>query len=194
MKGKHDFGEAAELAALYVAGALPAEERVAFEAHLASGCEACLAELAALGPVAQFLLAGAPSLAPEPELRDALLRRIESEGTPQPGSSSSALAMFVLRADEGTWEETPFPGIRLRKLFVDRHKRQFTALVRMGPGTVFPSHRHEGAEECLVLEGDLQIGDIALRAGDFERTPPGFQQVEQTTRGGCLLLITSPFD
>jgi anti-sigma factor ChrR (cupin superfamily) len=189
MTGKHLFGNAAELAALYLAGALPADDRAAYEAHLSTGCETCRAELARLDPVARFLLGGAAAVAPDAATREKLLARIAAGDAPP-----SSQPLFVLRASEGTWEDTPLPGISLKKLFVDRQRRQFTALVRMQAGTMFPRHRHDGAEECLVLEGDLRIGELVLRAGDFQRTPPGFVQADQTTQGGCLLLVTSPFD
>ena len=64
-------------------------------------------------------------------------------------------------------------------------------MFRMAPGTSYPSHVHDGAEECYVLEGDLHVGDVVLGPGDFQRATPGSHHVEQRTDGGCLLLVNS---
>ena len=67
-----------------------------------------------------------------------------------------------------------------------------TMLIRMAPGTAYPAHRHGGAEECYVLEGDLHVGDdIVMHAGDYQRAEAGSTHPVQSTRGGCLLLLTS---
>lgn len=100
--------------------------------------------------------------------------------------------MLVRHADEGDWKESGFPGVTFRTLLVDPTRGHFTAVVRMAAGATYPPHTHEGAEECLVLEGDLRIGEVTLRGGDYLCTPPGFQQVEQSTAGGCLLLVMTP--
>ena len=62
-------------------------------------------------------------------------------------------------------------------------------LVRVAPGTVYPPHEHTGAEECYVIEGDLRVEGRVLRAGDYQYAPAGSSHAEQTTEGGCLLLI-----
>jgi anti-sigma factor ChrR (cupin superfamily) len=62
----------------------------------------------------------------------------------------------------------------------------------MAPGTSYPAHRHGGAEECFVLEGDLRVGaDLHMRAGDFQRAEEGSVHPDQTTDHGCVLLIVS---
>ena len=67
-----------------------------------------------------------------------------------------------------------------------------TMLVRMEKGTSYPSHRHAGPEECYVLAGDLEVGDqLEMHAGDYQRVERGSVHPPQTTREGCLLLITS---
>jgi quercetin dioxygenase-like cupin family protein len=41
-------------------------------------------------------------------------------------------------------------------------------LLRLAPGAVLPAHRHPMDEECVVLEGAVQIGDdLLLHAGGF---------------------------
>ena len=82
----------------------------------------------------------------------------------------------------------------MRRLFVDETSRRMTILARLAPGVVYPPHVHAGLEECYVLEGDLWIGDVEMRAGDYQRAEPGSNHGIQSTRGGCLLLLTTSLD
>ena len=64
-------------------------------------------------------------------------------------------------------------------------------LVRMEASSSYPAHTHGGSEECYVVSGDLVVGALHMRAGDFQRCEAGSEHPEQRTDGGCLLLITS---
>jgi anti-sigma factor ChrR (cupin superfamily) len=203
MNRDHPAGEPAELAALYAAGALPAEAADAFEAHLRSGCETCRAEVEKLGPVAAALAAAVKPSPPPAAVRAALLQRIAAGDDPPAAASPLRRAVTaasdplaaeapVLRpASEAAWEDAPVPGVTIRTLFVDQANDRFTALVRIAPGASYPEHIHSGPEECLVLEGDLYAGATVLQAGDYLRMPAGSRHGRQSTRQGCLLLITS---
>lgn len=46
-------------------------------------------------------------------------------------------------------------------------------LVRFAPGAGVPDHRHAVHEDCLMLEGSMFLGDIVLRAGDYQLAPAG---------------------
>lgn len=200
----------ADLAALYVAGALPEGQRTEFEAHLVT-CELCRSEVGELASVAAALAADVPPVTPSAELRAKILNTLPSSSTvaaaraesdsaggasqpwklwkPRPGAED--VGLHILRRDDGVWEDTASPGVRVRRLFVDAERNQFTALIRMTPGSSYPRHVHNGAEECLVLEGELHVGDTVLRAGDYQRAPAGSQHGVQSTETGCLLLIVS---
>jgi anti-sigma factor ChrR (cupin superfamily) len=201
----HDpsLGDPQELASLYVTGALPPDERDRFESHLAGGCDVCGREVAALmGPVAD-LAAAVPPVLPDPQTRERLLRRIatSARGASRPSPLQSHLSpvspsrrvpeLLTLRSGEGDWEETSVPGVSIRTLYVDRERDQYTALVRMSAGSSYPRHVHGGPEHCLVLEGDLQIGDEVRHPGDYQVAPAGSRHGVQTTERGCLLFITS---
>lgn len=199
MKHSHFPGDPAEWAALYAAGALTPREREQFEAHLAAGCEACQAELRQLENVITSLAGAVERATPDPRVREALLKRI---ATSQEGLSplrrhlhdappAQGPELFLQKAQEAAWKEADVPGVRIRTLFVDREHNQFTALVRMAAGASYPCHVHSGPEECLVLEGDLRVGDLVLWPGDYQRAPAGSRHGEQSTEKGCLLLITS---
>jgi anti-sigma factor ChrR (cupin superfamily) len=193
------LGEPAETAALYLAGALPAPERAAFEAYLATGGRAYDDALRELSAAAVALGRLFPPAALDPALRDALLRRVapscRDQATPLrrqlQGRAVDPAGHVLQRAQGSGWEDTAVPGVRLRVLALDAAADRFTALVRMAPGAAYPGHRHGGPEECFVLEGDLRHGAQVMRAGDYEWAPAGSDHGPQTTAGGCLLLIHS---
>lgn len=202
----HGIGDPAELAALFVAGAMPEEFAAEYQAHV-SGCEACRRELRRLDGVVEALMSDAPPVTPEAGARSAIMARLD-EPTPDGGGSGAAAnpqvwkkwpttdsptALYVLRKDEGGWEETGVQGVRVRKLHVDQPRNQITMLVRMDAGAAYPRHVHNGPEECLVLEGDLHIVDeqVVLNAGDYQCAPVGSRHSVQRTERGCLLMIVS---
>jgi len=115
-----------------------------------------------------------------------LLRRLDDEPAGAP------TALHIARASEAVWEALPYPGLHKRLLHLDCASGRYTALVRMAPGASYPAHDHAGVEECLVLEGDLHVGGEVLRAGDYQRALAGSHHVEQTTEGGCLVLLVGP--
>lgn len=70
MSGTHD--DMVVLAPAYVLGALEADERRAFESHLAE-CDRCASEVRSLGRVTAGLAQSVPQVTPRPALRDRVL-------------------------------------------------------------------------------------------------------------------------
>lgn len=196
---QHAVGDPEELAALFSAGAMTGEQMSEFERHLRTGCERCQAELRKLDLAVDELYRAIEPVPPPPAVRAALLARVATppgdSANPQIWrewpSDASAAGLLIRRAAEAAWEPVGIEGISIRRLFVDRQRDQMTMLVRMAPGTAYPRHVHHGPEECLVLEGDLRVGDAVLRAGDYQRAAPDSQHGVQSTDGGCLLMIVS---
>jgi predicted ChrR family anti-sigma factor len=202
MKHDHTVDEAAEWAALYAAGALTSAENLDFEAHLRAACPACREALEQLAPVMSVLAAGIPLATPDPRIRAALLERIGKQRAAGPKASplkrqlesdaaNAPLDLIIQRAAAAPWKDSDVPGVRVRVLSTDPSRNQFTALVRMAPGTSYPPHIHGGPEECLVLEGDLHVGEEVMGPGDYQRAPTGSRHGTQSTQQGCLLLIVS---
>src|SRR5205814_10385627 len=133
-------------------------DRSAFEVHLRSGCTNCPAEVSTYDDVTELLAADLEPLVPDPAIRAELLAR--------------TVGVSIRRATD-PWEPTPFPGVAMRRLHVDRVAGSYTVLLRLNAGGRFPGHVHDGTEECLVLEGDLRDGDLGLRAGDYQCSPAG---------------------
>ena len=205
MTGEKPPMEPGEWAALIALGAVSDDERRAFDALSAPDQQVVVAELSAMAPVVELLAESAAKIDPPDSVRTRLLARIagagptpaitESTSSPQVWRRWESIAqvgdLFIRRADEGTWEPTGVDGVTVRQIFVDRDRNQMTALVRMTPGSSYPRHVHDGAEECLVLEGDLHVGDTVLRRGDYQRAPAGSKHGVQRTEQGCLLWINS---
>lgn len=181
-----------EQAALAAAGAIPWEDAAAPQAELRS-----------FAPVVQMLAGAVAPVNPPARVRAELLAKIASDASdassnkpsPQVWKTWAAVPeideLYIRRTNEGTWEQTGVSGVSVRQLFVDRPGNRITMLVRMAPGSSYPRHVHDGPEECLVLEGDLSVGDTVLHPGDYQRAAAGSRHGVQSTNGGCLLLITS---
>jgi anti-sigma factor ChrR (cupin superfamily) len=203
-------------------GELAAAEREAYALHLES-CDVCSGlalaphlvdeTLAALvepvrpSDAAWHALAArtapTPASGATPGAGDALDPRSEVQpwkrwqdvpGAVVDGSGPGALAFALATSEGAVFEPTAIAGISTRRLAVDVRNRRITMLVRMEAGTSYPAHRHGGPEECFVVAGDLLVGTVAMHAGDFQRAEAGTVHPVQSTRGGCLLLITSSMD
>ncbi|MFL5101028.1 MAG: cupin domain-containing protein, partial [Xanthobacteraceae bacterium] len=72
-----------------------------------------------------------------------------------------------------------------------RTKGRVTYLIRGQPGARLPSHEHDDDEEIYVLSGDLTMGTLTLRAGDFHLARRGVQHPTATTAAGCMLLVSA---
>jgi quercetin dioxygenase-like cupin family protein len=166
----------ADEAALFAAGALPAGEAAAFEADLgaAAGFASVVAALAgAIGPVE-----------PPPGAKQRLLEALPPAPAPA--------GLHFRFADDGAFTPTRHPGVSVKLLHLDRERRQFTVLMKLEPGAVYPSHPHDGPEECVVIEGEILVGGVRMRKGDYQRAEPGSEHVEQRSETGALLFVTAP--
>jgi anti-sigma factor ChrR (cupin superfamily) len=167
--------ELRELASGYAMGLLGARDTNEFEEHL-SNCFLCRSEVKAFQGVHAVLASTAPSVEPPPHIRGELLRKI-------------ALQPRVVRAQTGTWEKTPFPGVEIRRLFVDKLTGTVTTLLRAAPGAIYPAHRHGGLEHVYVVDGDLVFDDHVLQTGDYEVSGGATRHSSITSKTGCLALI-----
>jgi quercetin dioxygenase-like cupin family protein len=204
---------ALELAALYALSALAPDEMTAVERDW-RGKPEFWAEVRSLRDAAAGLAEIGPRARPQRDLWPEIRARVghaqknAQKNAPTSSSAGTDLQVWkhwrgagdsaaVIRGDivpgaDGVFEATSIAGIRVRCLFVDERAERVTMLVRMEAGTAYPAHRHGGVEECYVLEGDLSIGDeTEMHAGDYQCMEHGSMHPVQSTRAGCLLLITS---
>ncbi|NJD06924.1 MAG: cupin domain-containing protein [Methylococcaceae bacterium] len=79
------------------------------------------------------------------------------------------------------------PGVTVRELWGEGGR--WSRYYRLQPGARLPEHGHRQDEECMVLEGEIYLGDILLLAGDYQLAPPGSRHRELTTDAGALLFV-----
>jgi len=185
-----------DMAAMFVAGGLTPEEHDRFQRLLDSGDGPATGAWRRVAAAGERLADAVAPMQPPRGVRRRLLSRIESMrgGDAQVWRSwgtDSSDRVFTLRSEEGEWQETGVDGVQVRRLFVDRTANRMTCMFKMAPGTSYPSHVHDEAEECYVLQGDLHVGGIVMEAGDYQRAPGGSRHGVQSTEGGCLLLVTT---
>lgn len=65
-------------------------------------------------------------------------------------------------------------------------------MIELGPGAVYPEHDHLGAEELLVLTGDLQSEGRSLGPGDLIHAEGGTHHQELRSLGGCTAILVVP--
>ncbi len=77
------------------------------------------------------------------------------------------------------------------KQFQDERRRTVTSLIIMEAGASISAHKHQGVEECHVLEGDFHLNGQALGAGDYHCAQAGSDHRDLYTKDGALLLVIS---
>lgn len=124
-----------------------------------------------------LLLETTAPLAPPAGLRARVLQRIDA----------AIAGTITLRGSEG-WQ-TLTAGIEIKQLLIDRQAGTRSVLLRAAPGASLPPHSHHGYEECMVLQGEIRIGELTLRAGDYQCMPAGSIHPEVSTRTGALVFL-----
>jgi quercetin dioxygenase-like cupin family protein len=179
-----------EQASLYVLGALPPDERMAFERDLGGDVE--LQQLVrSLRNSVGLVSAVIPRREPPANLKAKVLERIaESEvpGIREPESAPVTPGFRFLAAEAANWKALPVPGAWIQLLSVDLDRGYAVLLGRLDRGVRYPAHTHEGSEDLYLLTGDLRLGDRVMRAGDFHHSDPGTSHGENWTAEGCTLL------
>ena len=182
MYGKMMPEDLDQTAAAYALGILRGAPRAAIEARLSSDLALqAKIKLWQENFIALDLAAGRQ--VPPAGLFDTIVAAI--------GINEAALSgTLTRRAGTGIWTEMS-PGVTYTILFDDPVTKRRSMLVRALPGATYESHFHdEGHEECLILEGDLVMGDLKLLAGDFHLAAKGSSHPPATTVSGCLLHIS----
>ena len=130
--------------------------------------EAALAE--ALGPIA-------PDGARRARMRERLLDRARA---------SRAERFINVRRDDGEWRPL-VSGVRVKLLCEGARSR--SVLVELEAGAALPIHRHHEHEECVVLRGEAQLGDLRVRRGDYHVAPAGSRHGRVSSPTGALLYL-----
>jgi quercetin dioxygenase-like cupin family protein len=174
---RHATDDVVETAALYVLGALPDEERAAFERHLLEGCGACQREVASLEPVVAALGEVAPTVVPPPAVRARLLARLASP-------------WILVRADEVGWARNGL-GLQTRPLYREASEGRATALVRLMPGARLPHPPAAATLELYLVRGDLTVEPERLGAGDYCAVTAAALEREPVSEDGCFVVLAT---
>lgn len=185
-KGQNSIAEIHELASLYALGALDAEDRFAFEAHLDQGCDVCAEDVSSFEKIVDLMAESVPAT-PSERLRERLLSKVR-KSPPAPGILLKQSGLLIARSDEFVWQPMA-PGISYKPLYEDAARRYNTSLVRMDAGARYPSHHHAEIEELFVLSGDLHVENEVMRPGDYCRGDSGTMHGETFSDSGCLFLL-----
>ena len=85
--------------------------------------------------------------------------------------------------------DSPLAGVS--RMMLDRAGAEVaraTSIVRYAPGSGYSSHRHDGGEEILVLDGVFSDEHGDYPAGTYLRNPPGTSH-QPFSKDGCTLLV-----
>jgi anti-sigma factor ChrR (cupin superfamily) len=108
-------------------------------------------------------------------------------------TSQPVPAGFQLRfSSDEEWRPHPVPGIRMKVLARNAERGYVTVLLDVAPGTRFPPHHHDGAEECYVISGTLFTCGRQLGPGDFVHADGNTDHGELFTEQGCQVLLVVP--
>ena len=99
-----------------------------------------------------------------------------------------------LRPDQMAWQDTRFPGCKIKSLMFDAKSGLATMLFKMEPGAVIPDHEHVLIEQTYVLEGSLVDSEgpdagIEVKAGEFVWRDPGSRHTAWSPNGGTFVAI-----
>ena len=94
-------------------------------------------------------------------------------------------ARTVFASDNG-WE-TVAPGVARKRLWSDA--RMASYFFRLAPGAEVAGHEHPLDEECIMLEGDVFLGDILLGVGEYQVAPAGTRHGLAHSDSGALLYV-----
>lgn len=71
-------------------------------------------------------------------------------------------------------------------------------LVWFEPGATVPAHAHAHAhahdEECLMVDGELFLGDILLLEGEYQLSPKGSSHADLSSDVGCIVFFHGSVD
>ena len=187
MSSDETIEEIRERAAAYALGALSAEEARVVEARLAAGDARYVEEVAACRGVVDDLAYAARPQAPSPAVRARVLAAVSDADAPV----VEVQGLRFVRGRRVEWQPGMVDGLELKLLRVDADGSRATVLARMAPGVVYPSHRHAGVEEIFLVEGDLAVNGVSMRAGDYCSADAGTVHDGVRTTGGCTFIVTA---
>lgn len=98
----------------------------------------------------------------------------------------ASAAITTIQAGDGEW--APFSSkVSIKVLRRDVDTQSY--LLRLEPGAVLLPHVHGHDEECMVLEGEVRIGELLVRQGAYHLAPKGVPHEPIRSEHGALLFL-----
>lgn len=130
-------------------------------------------------------IGGALEPAPEDALDAATQERIKRKLLRRIAAASTDRHLTLADVAAG-WQ--PFgTGVSLKVLHESGGVMSY--LLRLAPGAALPAHRHPVDEECVVLEGEIRIGELRVRAGGFHLGRQGVLHDRLESEDGALIYL-----
>jgi len=135
---------------------------------------------------AALLAGGLAPVEPPAPVRERLRGRLLARAAPGHLKRTAPAGLITVAADAGQWSIIS-PGIARRILLHQGGTLAF--LLRLEAGAVIPAHQHAADEECMVLEGEVEIAGQAVRQGAFHFAPRAVAHTPITARTAALLYL-----
>jgi len=117
-----------------------------------------------------------PGIAPPADLWGRIDRAVDQADADLPQTVEE-------RLEDGAWREIA-PKIEVKQLWDDK-----TFLVRCAPGGVYPGTPHLLFEHCLIIQGDMLVGEQTYQVGDYHGVPAHTAHGAFSSRTGLLMLV-----
>ncbi|TAF99310.1 MAG: hypothetical protein EAZ43_16120 [Betaproteobacteria bacterium] len=93
---------------------------------------------------------------------------------------------------DGQWQRFS-PRIKIKVLNAEPNGESMSYLLRFEPGAFLVPHRHAIDEECVVLEGEITIGELCVGPGTYHLAPKGrVHEPIRSERGATLFVRGKP--
>jgi len=112
---------------------------------------------------------------------------IQTPGLQSQQAGLAALSSRYITVNDLPWQETKFPGIRIKVLMEDPDTGLQTVLTQMDPGSVLTDHEHIELEQSWVLEGSLVDHEGEVTAGNYVWRPAGSRHSASAPKGALVL-------
>jgi quercetin dioxygenase-like cupin family protein len=97
-------------------------------------------------------------------------------------------ATHTVRPDAGVWEKFS-PRIKMKVLRREADGSSMSYLLKLEPGAFLVPHKHHVDEECVVLEGEVTIGEEQVGPGTYHLAPRGLIHAAIRSEHGAILFI-----
>ncbi len=114
-------------------------------------------------------------------MKSRLMARVRDESN----ESNEGNTVTIVKSEDG-WEWFS-PRVKMKVLRSDPASTSY--LLKLEAGAIVWPHRHRQDEECMVLEGEISIGELRVGAGAYHLAPAGMVHQPIRTDVGATLFL-----